>query len=52
MSRNGLAHSSGTGTSSMHDHNGYSACQISTKINRYDRLAGSPPGIDILTRLR
>jgi len=52
MCRSRLAHASSTGTSSMHDNNRSSACLISRKINRYDRLAGSPPGIDILTLLQ
>jgi len=47
-----LAHPSGTGTSSMHDHNRSSACLKSRKINGYDGRAGSPPGIDVLTLLQ
>jgi len=52
MCRKVLAHLSGTGTSSMHDHNRSSACLKSRKINGYDRRAGSPPGIDVLTLLQ
>jgi len=47
-----LAHPSGTGTSSMHDHNRSSACLKSRKINGYDGRAGSPLGIDFLTLLQ
>jgi len=52
MCRKVLAHPSGTGTSSMHDHNRSSACLKSRKINGYDGLAGSPLGIDVLTLLQ
>jgi len=52
MCRKVLAHPSGTGSSSMHDHNRSSACRQSRKINRYDGRAGSPLGIDVLTRLQ
>jgi len=52
MCRNVLAHPSGTGTSSMHDHNRSSSCLKSRKINGYDGLAGSPLGIDVLTPLQ
>ena len=52
MSRKVLAHPSGTGTSSMHDHNRSSACLKSRKINGYDGRAGSPLGIDVLTLLQ
>jgi len=52
MCRKVLAHPSGTGTSSMHDHDKSSACLKSRKINGYDRWAGSPLGIDILTLLQ
>ena len=47
-----LAHPSGTGTSSMHDHNKSSACQKSRKFNGFD--AGSSPasGTDVLTLLQ
>jgi len=48
MCRKVLAHPSGTGTSLMHDHNRSSACLKSTKINGYDRRAGSLLGIAIL----
>jgi len=52
MCRKVLAHPSGTGTSSMHDHNRSSACLKSRKINGYDGQAGSPLGIDVLTLLQ
>jgi len=52
MCRKELAHASGTGTSSMHDHNRSSACLKSRKINGYDGRAGSPLGIDVLTLLQ
>jgi len=52
MCRKVLAHPSGTGTSSMHDHNRSSACLKWRKINGYDRRAGSPLGIDVLTLLQ
>ena len=52
MCRKVLAHPSGTGTSSMHDHNRSSACLKSRKINGYDGWAGSPPGTDVLTLLQ
>jgi len=51
MCRKLLAHPSGTGTSSMHDHNRSSTCPKSRKINRYEGLAGSPLGLDVLTLL-
>jgi len=46
-----LAHPSGTGTSSMHDHNRSSACLKARKINGYDGRAGSPLGLHVLTLL-
>jgi len=52
MCRQVLAHPSGTGTSSIHDHNRSSACLKSRKINRYDERAGSPLGIAVLTLLQ
>jgi len=52
MCRKVLAHPSGTGTSSMHNHNRFSDCLKSRKINRYDGRAGSPLGIDVLTLLQ
>jgi len=52
MCRKVLAHPSGTGNSSMHDHNRSSACLKSGKINGYDGPAGSPLGIDVLTLLQ
>jgi len=52
MCRKVLAHTSGTGTSSMHDHNRSTACLTSRKINRYDGRAGSPLGIDVLMLLQ
>ena len=52
MGKQVLAHPSGTGTSSMHDHNRCSPCRKSRKINRYDGRAESPPGIDVLTLLQ
>jgi len=52
MCRKVLAHPSGTGTSSMHDHNKSSACLKSRKINGYDGRAGSPLGMDLLTLLQ
>jgi len=52
MCRKILAHPSGRGTSSMHDHNRSSACLKSSKINRYDGRAGSLFGIDVLTLLQ
>jgi len=52
MCRKVLAHPSGMGTSSMHDHNKSSACLKSRKINGYDGRAGRPPGIDVLTVLQ
>jgi len=52
MCRNVLADPSGTGTSSMHDHNRSCACLKSRKINGYDGRAGSPLGIDVLTLLQ
>ena len=51
MCRKDLAHPSGTGTGSMHDHNRSCACLKSRKLNRYDGRAGSPLGIDVLTLL-
>jgi len=51
MCRKVLAHPSGTGTSSMHDHNRSSACLKSRNINGYDGRAGSPLGIQVLTLL-
>jgi len=50
--QNVLAHPSGTGTSSIHDHNRSSACLKSRKINGYDGRAGSRLGIDVLTLLQ
>jgi len=47
-----LAHPSGTGTGSMHDHNRSSACLQSRKINGYDKRARSPLGITVLTLLQ
>ena len=52
MCRKVLAHPSGTGTSSMHDHNRSSSCLKSRKINGYDGRGGSPLGIDLLTLLQ
>jgi len=52
LCRKVLAAPSGTGTSSMHDHNRSSACLKSRKINGYDRRAGSPLGIDVLMLLQ
>jgi len=52
MCRKVLAHPSGTGTSSMHDHNRSSAWLKSRKINGYDGLAGSLLAIDVLTLLQ
>jgi len=52
MCRKVLAHPSGTGTSSMHDHIKSSACLKSRKINRYDGRTGSPLGIEVLTLLQ
>jgi len=52
MCRKVLAHPSGTGTSSVHDHNRFSDCLKSRKINRYDGQAGSPLGIDVLMLLQ
>jgi len=52
MCRKVLAHRSGTGTSSMHDHNRSSACLKSRMMNRYNGLAGSPLGIEVLTLLQ
>jgi len=52
MCRKVLADSSGTGTSSIHDHNRSSACLKSRKINGYDRRAGSPLRINVLTQLQ
>jgi len=52
LCRKVLAHPSGMGTSSMHDHNRWSACLKSRKINGYDRRAGIPLGIDVLTLLQ
>ena len=49
MCRKVLAHPSGTGTSSMHDHKRSSACLKSSKIKGYDGRARSPRGIDLLT---
>ena len=51
MCRKVLAYPSGMGTGSMHDHNRFSACLKSRKINGYDGPAGSPLGIDIITLL-
>ena len=51
IGRKVLAHPSGMGTSSMHDHTRSSACLKSGKINGYDGRAGSPLGIDVLTLL-
>jgi len=52
MCRKVLPHPSGTGTSSMHDHNRSSAYLKSRKINWYDGRAGSPLGINFLTLLQ
>jgi len=52
MCRKVLPHPSGTGTTSMHDHNRSCACSKSRKINGYDGRAGSPLGIDLLTLLQ
>jgi len=52
MCRKVLAHPSGTGTSSMHDHNWSCACLKSRKINRYDGRAGILLGIDFVTLLQ
>jgi len=46
MCRKVLAHLSGTGSSSMQDHNRSAACLKSRKINGYDGRAGSPLPID------
>jgi len=42
MCRKVLAHPSGTGTSSMHDHNRSSPCQKSRKFHGYETQTGSP----------
>jgi len=47
-----LAHPSGTGTSSMHDHNRSSACQKSGKFHGYETQTGSPGSTDGLTLLQ
>jgi len=47
MCRKVLAHPSDTGTSSMHDHNRFSASLQSRKINGYDRRAESRHAIDV-----
>jgi len=52
MCRMVLAHPSGTGTSSMHDHNRSSAYLKSGKINGHGGRAGSPLDIDVLTLLQ
>jgi len=52
MCRKVLAHLSGTGTRSMHDHNRSSACLQSRNINGYDGRARSPLGIDVFTLLQ
>jgi len=52
MCRKVLAHPSGTGTSSMHDHNRSSACLKSRKIKGFDSRAGSPHTTDDLTLLQ
>jgi len=52
MCRKVLAHPSGTGTSSMHDHNRSSAWLKSRKITGYDGRAGSPVGRAVLTLLQ
>jgi len=52
MCRKVLAHPSGTGTSSMHDHNRSSACRKLRKIIGYDGRAGSPLAMDVLTLLQ
>jgi len=52
MCRKVLDHSSGIGTSSMHDHNRSSACLKSRKIKGDDRRAGGPLRIDVLTLLQ
>jgi len=52
MCRKVLAHPSGTGTSSMHDHNMSSACPKARKINRYHGWAWTPLGIEVLTLLQ
>ena len=52
MCRKVLAHASGAGTRSMHDHNRSSACVKSRKINRDDGQAGSPLGIAVRTLLQ
>jgi len=52
MCRKVLAHLSGTGTSSMRDHNRSSACWKSRRINGYNDRAGSPLGIHLLTLLQ
>jgi len=52
MCRKVLAHPSGTGTSSMDDHNRSSACQKSRKFHRYKTQTGSPCSTDVLTLLQ
>ena len=52
MCRKVLAHPSGTGTSSMHDHNRSSACQKSRKFHGYETQTGSPGSTDVLTLLQ
>jgi len=52
MCRKVLAHPSGTGTSSMHDHNRSSACQKSRKFHAYETQTGSPGSTDVLTLLQ
>jgi len=52
MCRKVLAYRSGTGTSSIHDHNRSSACLKSRNINRYDGRAGRLLGIDGRTLLQ
>ena len=49
MCRKVLAHRSGTGTSSIHDHNRSSACLKSGKINGFDAWGGTPCATDIPT---
>jgi len=52
MCRKVLAHTSGTATSTMQDHNRSSACLKWRKIKEYDGWAGSLLCIDILTLLQ
>jgi len=52
MCRKVLAHTCGTGTSSMHDQTRSSAGLEARKINGYDGQAGSPLGIDVLRLLQ